>query len=131
MLVAGDIVLNVLAGGYWYMTISGRIGYHANFANHRKTKKWKRAQKYVDWMLFPTDGPMHCYNAYVKTHNKAPVTEHSTYRVNMILLIVLPGSVLLGSILRAALFVKSVYDHAASMWRVLFKKRHRKDIEKT
>ena len=61
LLVNIDRFGNALAGGDYRATVSGRVGYHANFTSNQF---WKVMEWIINETFRPLDGPEHCLIAY-------------------------------------------------------------------
>lgn len=74
VLVALDQLGNAsLAFGYADQTVSGRVGWHANYGSHKKM--WEVPESIIDWAFLPMDGEGHCIQSI---ENDRSVADHTT-----------------------------------------------------
>ena len=69
ILIAIDQFGNAIARGYPDATISTRVGYFSEYANHARTY-WRALEKIIDIAFKPVDGPGHCKQAMLADVNK-------------------------------------------------------------
>ncbi len=65
-----DKRLNYVAGGSITNTISGRVGYYANYANITVRLYWYILQFIIDFTFFPFDNFGHCHQEYHSDESK-------------------------------------------------------------
>ncbi len=69
ILIAIDQFGNAIARGYPDATISARVGYFSEYANHARTY-WQALEKIIDIAFKPVDGEGHCKQAMLADVNK-------------------------------------------------------------
>ena len=95
LIVALGQLGNAIAGGFADQTVSGRIGWHANYGNH--VLYWLLPEIIVDWAFSPVDGQGHCISAI---EIQAGVSDHTTAGLVGVTGLVIVFAVPIGIILR-------------------------------
>ena len=101
LIVALDQLGNAIAGGFADQTVSGRIGWHANYGNH--IVYWRLPEMLVDWAFYPVDGLGHCISSIER---QTGVADHTTAGLLAVTGLVILFAIPIGILLRArAVFI--------------------------
>lgn len=96
VLIAFDQLGNALAGGNCDQTVSGRVGWHANYGDHMAY--WRFPQMVINWGLSPVDGKDHCLNSI---EHSVKVSDHTTAGLIAVTALSVGFAVPIGVLLRA------------------------------
>ena len=96
LLIALDQLGNAIAGGNADQTVSGRIGWHANYGGH--VLLWAIPETVVDWAFEPVDGMGHCIKSI---EDRAGVSEHTTAGLIAVTALAVVFATPIGILLRA------------------------------
>lgn len=101
VLIAFDQLGNALAGGHADQTVSGRVGWHANYGNH--IIRWLFPQAVINWGFSPVHGDNHCLDSIEFDRN---ISDHTTFGLIAVTFLAVVFAVPIGILLRArALFI--------------------------
>lgn len=101
VLIAFDQLGNALAGGNADQTVSGRVGWHANYGNH--ILYWLFPQAVINWGFSPVHEDNHCLDSI--EFNRG-ISDHTTFGLIAVTFLAVVFAVPIGILLRArALFI--------------------------